>query len=207
MGLLFSRHVLGMLSTFFKPFTLICIKVSGVLTFVGNVVAVARCLLAPGGHRFGFAFLSDTVGLLLSLLPQLWVSREVFYLGLWFLWVSLWVKRQMHQRMTPPGYADGFSSGCTLVYTETFSRVGNSLSAVSVFFGLCLHARWKLELPVCFLNLSHLKNKTYLMQFAISQRGMKQWDSVLGGCAQHTRSARHTVIQPWSFYLYQHLAE
>lgn len=75
------------------------------------------------------------------------------------------------------------------------------------FFGVRLHARWKLELPVCFLNLSHLKNKTYFMQFAISQSGMKQWDNVLGGCAQHTRSARHTVIQLWSFYLCQHLAE
>lgn len=56
------------------------------------------------------------------------------------------------------------------------------------FFGLCLHARWKLELPVCFLNLSHLKNKTYFLQFAISQSGMKQWDSVLGVlelCATH----------------------
>lgn len=52
----FSWHVLGMFSTFLKPFTFICIKASALLTLVRNLVAVARCLLLPGGHRFPFCF-------------------------------------------------------------------------------------------------------------------------------------------------------
>lgn len=139
MGLLFSWHIFGMLSMFFKPLTLISIKATGVLTFVGSVVAAARCLVEPDGHRFCCRFRHGgpvAVGLLLSLLSRLWVSGEVFYLGLWFLWVSLWVKRQMHQSMTPPGCTNGFPSGCTLAYTDTFSCGVDSLSAVSIFFFL-----------------------------------------------------------------------
>lgn len=74
MGLLFSRHILGMLSMFFKPFTLICIKASEVLTFVDSVVAVTRCIHKPDEHRFCFCFRHSgpiAVGLLLSLLSRL----------------------------------------------------------------------------------------------------------------------------------------
>lgn len=39
------------------------------------------------------------------------------------------------------------------------------------FFGRCLHTRLKLKLPVCFLNLLYLKNKTYFMQLAIGKGG------------------------------------
>lgn len=47
------------------------------------------------------------------------------------------------------------------------------------FFVLRIHARLKRELPVCFPNRSHLKNRTHLMQFTISQGCMKQQESAL----------------------------
>lgn len=82
-----------------------------------------------------------------------------------------------------------------LLHTLKLSHVVSILYQLSAFFfALCLHARLKLESPVCFLNRSHLKNRTHFMPFAKAA-----WSSKKKVClvslshVQHTTSAGHNT--------------